>query len=194
LQGGAYVMDAMDAGPHAWICGRMSRLCNAKVYMLDYKTAPAVRIPDIVGEGVAFYRHLLGAGLATPSKTVFAGDSAGGHMTLAVLRRLVASAPAEVPAAGWAISPWLDMAMTPGCDWNLKNVSGAHQTRSLGGAAWREEAGEEGRRCLSLGRGVVARGRPPESPHTDVTLALPNLNAPPAAARRTPCAARWTAT
>lgn len=74
---------------------------------LDYRLAPEHPFPAGIEDGVAAYRDLLDHGIA-PSSIAFAGDSAGGG--LSVTTCLAArSAGLPMPAAVVAFSPGLDI-------------------------------------------------------------------------------------
>jgi hypothetical protein len=69
--------------------------------------APQRSVPAAHDDAVAAYRYLLAEGIA-PERIVIAGDSAGGAMVLNALRAL-RDAGLPLPAAGVAISPWVDL-------------------------------------------------------------------------------------
>jgi acetyl esterase/lipase len=105
LHGGGYVIGSIDT--HRELTGRLSRAAAARVFLIDYRLAPEHPFPAAVEDATAAYRWLLQNG-ATSSRTVIAGDSAGGGLTLATLVAL-RDAGVPLPAAGVCLSPWTDM-------------------------------------------------------------------------------------
>jgi acetyl esterase/lipase len=105
LHGGGYVIGSIDT--HRELAGRLSRAAAARVFIIDYRLAPEHPFPAAVEDATAAYRWLLQNG-TTPSRTVIAGDSAGGGLTIATLVAL-RDAGMPLPAAGVCLSPWTDM-------------------------------------------------------------------------------------
>lgn len=105
LHGGGYVIGSIAT--HRELANRLSRAAAARVLLLDYRLAPEHPFPAAVEDAVTAYRWLLQQG-ANPSRTVIAGDSAGGGLTVAALVAL-RDAGLPAPAAGVCLSPWTDM-------------------------------------------------------------------------------------
>lgn len=105
FHGGGYVIGSITT--HRELAGRLSRAAAARVLLLDYRLAPEHPYPAAVEDAVAAYRWLIGQG-AVPQRTVIAGDSAGGGLTVAALVAL-RDAGDPLPAAGVCLSPWVDM-------------------------------------------------------------------------------------
>ena len=105
LHGGGYVIGSIDT--HRSPAGRLSRAAAARVLIIDYRLAPEHPYPAAVQDATAAYRWLLRNG-ATPARTVIAGDSAGGGLTVATLVAL-RDAGDPLPAAGVCLSPWVDL-------------------------------------------------------------------------------------
>jgi acetyl esterase/lipase len=77
---------------------------------VDYRLAPEDPYPAAVKDAAGAYRWLLQQGV--PAKSiVIGGDSAGGGLIFAALLELKAKGD-PLPAAAFAISPWVDLAMT----------------------------------------------------------------------------------
>lgn len=108
LHGGGYVMGSLDT--HRNLCARLSRTARARVLSVDYRLGPEHPFPAAVDDAVAAVRFVRAGGVA-PGRTVVAGDSAGGGLTIATLLAL-RDAGDPAPAAGLCISPWTDLALT----------------------------------------------------------------------------------
>jgi acetyl esterase/lipase len=105
LHGGGYVIGSITT--HRELAGRLSRAAAARVLIIDYRLAPEHPYPAAVEDATTAYRWLLQNG-AMPARTVIAGDSAGGGLTVATLLAL-RDAGEPLPAAGVCLSPWTDM-------------------------------------------------------------------------------------
>ncbi len=105
LHGGGYVICSINT--HRELASRLARAAAARVLLIGYRLAPEHPHPAAVEDAVTAYRWLLGRG-ASPARTVIAGDSAGGGLTVATLVAL-RDAGVALPAAGVCISPWVDM-------------------------------------------------------------------------------------
>jgi len=106
--GGGYVIGSLDT--HRAAVSRIARAAGCRVAMVDYRLAPEHPFPAAVDDGVAAYEGALAEGLA-PGRVVLMGDSAGGGLTLATLIAL-RDKGAPLPAAGVAMSPWVDLELT----------------------------------------------------------------------------------
>ena len=105
LHGGGYVIGSINT--HRTLAGRISRASKARVLVIDYRLAPEHPFPAAVEDSVAAYRWMLSTGLKA-SRIAVAGDSAGGGLTVATLVA-IRDAKLAVPAAGVALSPWVDL-------------------------------------------------------------------------------------
>jgi acetyl esterase/lipase len=105
LHGGGYVIGSVST--HREMISRISRASGARALAIDYRLAPEHPFPAAVEDSTAAYRWLLSNG-ADPARTVIAGDSAGGGLTVATLVAL-RDAGDPLPAAAVCLSPWVDM-------------------------------------------------------------------------------------
>ncbi|HAC78758.1 MAG TPA: alpha/beta hydrolase [Deltaproteobacteria bacterium] len=108
LHGGGYVIGSIAT--HRALAGRLARELGCRVLILDYRLAPENPHPAAVEDALAACRFLRDSGIA-PDKTVIAGDSAGGGLTVATLLAL-RDAGEPLPAAAAGLSAWLDLAGT----------------------------------------------------------------------------------
>jgi acetyl esterase/lipase len=108
FHGGVYVLgDAFQAAGLASAVGRRTR---ARVISVDYRLAPENPYPAAVDDALAAYAALLDAGTA-PSDVVFAGESAGGGLSIATLVNARDHGLA-LPAAAYVMSPYADLTLS----------------------------------------------------------------------------------
>lgn len=105
LHGGGYAIGSLAS--HRSMLTHLSAAADARVLAVDYRLAPEHAHPAALDDALSAYRWVLGHG-ATPERTVIAGDSAGGGLTIATLVAL-RDAGDPMPAAAVCLSPWLDM-------------------------------------------------------------------------------------
>ena len=108
VHGGGYIW--MRASTHLAVAAAFVRATGCRCISVDYRRAPEHPFPAPVEDLVAVYSALLDAG-ESPGTIAFAGDSAGGGLVVAGLVALRDAGIAR-PAAGVAISPWSDLAVT----------------------------------------------------------------------------------
>lgn len=105
VHGGGYVIGSLDS--HRHLAAEISRAVGSRVLALDYRLAPEHPFPAPVEDTLSAYKFLLGHGIA-PNRIALAGDSAGGGLVVGALLA-IKDAGLPLPAAGWCISPWVDM-------------------------------------------------------------------------------------
>ena len=108
IHGGAYIVGEPN-GYHG-ISGNLAQMLGAKVFLPDYRLAPEHPFPAAIDDTLRFYKGLLDEGYPA-KKIVFAGESAGGAMTVTVMVAARNSGLA-LPAGGVAISPWANLEHT----------------------------------------------------------------------------------
>jgi epsilon-lactone hydrolase len=108
LHGGGYLVGAPQS--YREMVSHIARAAQARALTIDYRLAPENPHPAAVEDAVAAYRWLLGNG-GEPGRTVLAGDSAGGGLTVAALVSLRERGD-RLPAAGVCICPWVDLEIT----------------------------------------------------------------------------------
>lgn len=105
LHGGGYIVGSPATG--AAIAGFLAKEAGILCFSLDYPLAPEFPFPAAPDNAVAAYRMLLGKGFKAEN-IVFAGDSAGGGLALALLIDIRANA-LPMPAGAYLLSPWTDL-------------------------------------------------------------------------------------
>ena len=110
LHGGGYVMGSIGTPPGAGLAP-VAAAADARVLLIDYRLAPEHPFPAGVDDAVAAWRWMVGPGGADPTRSVIAGDSAGGGLTAATILALK-QAGDPAPAGVVCISPFVDMEAT----------------------------------------------------------------------------------
>src|ERR1700693_3603588 len=108
LHGGGFVTGSSALYRH--LTWRLAAAARARLLSVDYRLAPEHPFPAALEDAVAAYRWLLSDG-ADPRRIAVIGDSAGGGLALAMLRKLRDDG-VPLPAAAVALSPWTDLALT----------------------------------------------------------------------------------
>jgi acetyl esterase/lipase len=104
IHGGGYVFGSPTT--HGDLAARLAIDAHAEVVLVDYRLAPEHPYPAAWNDVHAAYCGLLDGGV-DPARLIVAGDSAGGGLTLSLLKRLRDERGA-LPAGAVLISPWLD--------------------------------------------------------------------------------------
>jgi acetyl esterase/lipase len=107
FHGGVYVMG--DAFLAADLASQVGRRSDAKVVSIDYRLGPEHPYPAAVDDALAAYEALLQDGTA-PSDIAFAGESAGGALTVATLVN-ARDHGLPLPAAAFVMSPYADLTL-----------------------------------------------------------------------------------
>jgi acetyl esterase/lipase len=93
----------------AW---RLSKYAKAKILSIEYRLAPQYQFPAALQDMLSGYLYLIdppqGQRKYSPSQVIFAGDSAGGNLSIAAVYWLKQN---SYPAPGGIVglSPWLDL-------------------------------------------------------------------------------------
>lgn len=102
--GGGYIWGAPKFyREFAW---RLSKACNAQVFLLDYSLAPQAKCPVQIDEGLAAYDMVREA--HPNAQIVLSGDSAGGGLSTS-LAIAIRDSDRTAPTALALIAPWVDM-------------------------------------------------------------------------------------
>jgi len=104
IHGGGYVWGSPKA--YHEFGYRLSKVCNARVFLLDYGLAPEVQAPTQLHQSLAGYDYIKKK--YSDAGVVIGGDSAGGglaHSTLVAIR----DSGRDLPQASTLIAPWVDV-------------------------------------------------------------------------------------
>lgn len=104
LHGGGYVVGGCDM--HRQMVSHIARAGRIRTLLPEYRLSPEHKFPAAIDDAVGVYRSLLDTGLR-PQDIVFAGDSAGGGLSVGTLLAL-RDAGDPLPAAVVLLSPFLD--------------------------------------------------------------------------------------
>ena len=108
VHGGAYVFGSPE--PALSLTGNLVARTGFRAFSLDYRLAPEHPFPAAIQDALSAYRALLDSG-EDPSTIAFAGDSAGGGLTVTTCLA-ARDAGLPMPAAIVAFSPGLDATRT----------------------------------------------------------------------------------
>ncbi|HET7523616.1 MAG TPA: alpha/beta hydrolase [Acidimicrobiales bacterium] len=109
FHGGGYFQGSIAT--HRRLVAALCLAGGTRGLSVGYRLAPEHRFPAAVDDAVAAYRWLISDGGEEPDRVIIAGDSAGGGLTFATLIAL-RDAGDPMPAGGFGISPWTDLAGT----------------------------------------------------------------------------------
>lgn len=161
FHGGGYFFCGLET--HRPTCAYLARTAQARVLSVDYRMAPEHVFPAAVDDAVAWWSELLKQGI-DPKTVVFAGDSAGGGLTLACL---VASRDQGLPLPAGAIlfSPWSDLSCSGETMKTLADADVMFNPHSLPEAAALYLAGKPTDTPLASPLFADLRGLPPMMIH-----------------------------
>jgi acetyl esterase/lipase len=108
FHGGGYCSGSIVS--HRRMVTEAGRAARARTLAIDYRRAPEHPYPAAHEDALTAWRFLRKQGIAAENIAV-GGDSAGGNLTLALISRLRAAGE-KLPACGWLVSPWTDLAMS----------------------------------------------------------------------------------
>lgn len=113
LHGGGFISGSPSS--HRKLAAHLAKRAACAALVLDYRRSPEHSFPAQIDDVVAAYQWLQSKRGFAPSKIGFAGDSAGGNLTVSASLALKEQGM-EGPAAIAAFSPWVDMQLT-GASW-----------------------------------------------------------------------------
>ncbi len=106
--GGGYVSGS--CGDHRALVAKIVKGSGIGMLLFEHRLAPEHPYPAALEDSVSAYQWLLSQGVS-PSRIIIVGESSGGGLCLATLLTL-RDRGISLPAAGVAISPWTDLALT----------------------------------------------------------------------------------
>jgi len=106
LHGGGYFFGS--AAVYRGLTWRLAAATARPVLAIDYRLAPEHTPAEALDDALTAYQFLLDEGYSADN-IVVGGDSAGGHLTLALLLAL-RDKGTPLPRAAVALSPWADLA------------------------------------------------------------------------------------
>jgi acetyl esterase/lipase len=107
LHGGGYSIGSIES--HAQFISSVARRAGVRAFAIDYRLAPEHPFPAQLEDAQRAWRWLLARGV-DPARTVVAGESAGGGLTMSTLVSL-RDAGTPLPAAAAVLSPWVDLTL-----------------------------------------------------------------------------------
>ncbi|HJL18324.1 MAG TPA: alpha/beta hydrolase [Sandaracinaceae bacterium LLY-WYZ-13_1] len=107
LHGGGYSIGSIQS--HAYFIARIARDAGTRAFAVDYRLAPEHPFPAALDDAKTAWRWLLARGV-DPTRTVLAGESAGGGLTVSTLVDL-RDEGTPLPAAAATLSPWVDLTL-----------------------------------------------------------------------------------
>jgi epsilon-lactone hydrolase len=105
LHGGGFILGSPKS--YRQHLKRLARLCEAKVFAVEYSLAPESLFPRALDEIQWVWKELTKDNLLDSKHTVFMGDSAGGNLALASLLRY-RDLGLPLPSCVVLLSPFLD--------------------------------------------------------------------------------------
>lgn len=105
LHGGGYGYCSVQT--HRTLAAGIGRAAGVKVLLPEYRLAPEHPFPSAIEDAVCVYRWLLGQGYQS-TNIIFAGDSAGGGLSIAT-SLVLKNQNERLPAALVCLSPWVDL-------------------------------------------------------------------------------------
>jgi acetyl esterase/lipase len=108
MHGGAFL--TCGANTHDRLVTTLSKYADTPVLVMNYRMLPKHSIGEAIDDCYDGYRWLRGRGYR-PEQIVFAGDSAGGYLSLALAERLLDEG--EEPAAIVCMSPLMQITKAP---------------------------------------------------------------------------------
>ncbi len=116
IHGGGYVSGSCN--DHRGYVAKFAQMTGTACLIYEYRLAPENPFPAAVDDSLTVYEYLLAKGYKSKD-ILFAGESAGGGLALALLLALKEKT-LPLPCAAVAISPWTDLACT-GDSYRTKN-------------------------------------------------------------------------
>src|SRR5450631_2053733 len=108
FHGGGYCSGSIRS--HRRMVTEAGRAAEARTLAVAYRLAPEHPFPAALDDALTAWRCLRNQGVAA-GRIAIGGDSAGGGLTVALIKRL-RDAGEELPGCAWLVSPWTDLTMS----------------------------------------------------------------------------------
>jgi len=108
FHGGGYCSGSIIS--HRRMVSEAGRAAGVRTLAIGYRLAPENPFPAAFDDAVTAWRFLRREGIAA-KHIAFAGDSAGGGLSLAIALNL-RDLKEDLPACLWLVSPWTDLTMS----------------------------------------------------------------------------------
>lgn len=105
IHGGGYVSGSCS--DYRGFVAKFAQNAGITCLLFEYRLAPEHPFPAAIDDSLTIYHYLLASGY-NPENIVFAGESAGGGLTLAMLLAIKSNG-GTFPKAAVTISPWTDL-------------------------------------------------------------------------------------
>ncbi|CAG8532342.1 6336_t:CDS:2, partial [Scutellospora calospora] len=135
MHGGAYVLGSTEFSRMFTI--NFAKHAKARVFSINYRLSPQNQFPASLCDSVAAYMYLINPGSdagfepINPKRIIFAGESAGGGLTLATLLFL-RDAGLPLPGGAIILSPWLDLTHSMPSFWDSEIDKIDYMPKELG--------------------------------------------------------------
>ena len=106
FHGGGYTIGSSHS--HRSLVGKIAKKAGIIALLIEYRKAPEHPFPAALEDALASYKRLLYKRGKLPEDIVFAGDSAGGGLVLALLLKIKEEG-LPMPAGAIGLSPWVDL-------------------------------------------------------------------------------------
>ncbi|KAJ5814248.1 uncharacterized protein N7503_000998 [Penicillium pulvis] len=109
IHGGGFISGSPSS--HRKVAAHLAKKAQCRALIIDYRRAPEHRFPKQIEDVVAAYKWLIDDMGFSSKHIAFAGDSAGGNLTVSAALT-IQNLSLDIPAAIVAFSPWFDMRLT----------------------------------------------------------------------------------
>ena len=115
LHGGAYIGGSARPPDGSFGPKLLAKHLGCPVLVSEYRlsTEPHSSFPAALQDAISTYSYALHTLGVAPENIVISGDSAGGHLTLSLLRYIAETGALPAPRAALLWSPWVDLTVDP---------------------------------------------------------------------------------
>ncbi len=108
FHGGGYATGGIET--HRSFVSQLAKYSKIQALVIEYRLSPEFNYPAPIEDAAKVYESLLSKGFS-PNQIAFAGDSAGGGITVGLLAFLRDNQK-PLPACAVAFSPWVDLTVS----------------------------------------------------------------------------------